>query len=586
MSKIFTVLLITFCTAGFVYASDDVGPYDWKINYEFEVVNPARKLIQVKAEYTFPSMTDEVVFQMDDEDNHYTEGYRRHLRAFQLKDSDGNKVDFITDTTGLYRASGLKGTYTASYIVVLDHIIKAQSKLGPDDTPIMWGGLVVIPGASVVIYPWDAGKSRIGSIEISFKLPKGGSFLTPYEKIGENRYSVPDVSLLKSEFWAAGAFDSFVYEKGGDSIICSVSKEGLGFQMDDIKPKIDAVFDYFTNLFGALPAHKISMSVIATPSSKKRSGFHSFGSVGKRSFSCLIDEKVSPRDLGSQMGLVAYNAFSFWTPSYFRPISRIKLDWFTTAALNYMQLKSMLRLGFIDEAEFLGKLARTYNTYRENLKRKGLSLSVMMSLPNSPDRSVYGLMVCVMFDFLLHSGTGGEQSFESVLKSLNELYGGASGYSEEDLYRVFREVGLADIDDLIDKHVIAAGPVSLEELLKPYGLIVRREQSRTPEIGLRLRGEKDLTIEWVDGDGAARKAGLEFGDILSEVRGFKMSEASDLQKLISNLRPGSEVDIVYVRNGEKQSAKILLGSRMLYRIGPEAAASDAEKNLWAKFLQP
>ncbi|MCK4656449.1 MAG: serine protease, partial [candidate division Zixibacteria bacterium] len=165
-------------------------------------------------------------------------------------------------------------------------------------------------------------------------------------------------------------------------------------------------------------------------------------------------------------------------------------------------------------------------------------------------------------------------------------YGDATGYTEEDLYRVFRDAGLPEIDDLIDKHVTAAGLVSLEELLEPYGMIVRREQSGIPEIGLRLRGKKDLMIEWVDNEGAAKKAGLEFGDILSEVRGFKMSDASDLQKLISNLRPGSEVDVVYVRNGEKQSAEILLGSRMLYRIGPEATASDAEKNLWAKFLQP
>gem|GEM_PF-3378749 len=586
MNKIFTLLLMAFCIAGFVYASDDVGPYDWKISYEFEIANPARKVIQVKAEYIFPSMTDEVVFQMDDEDNHYTEGYRKHLRAFQLKDSQGNKVDFITDTTGLYRATGLRGTYTASYVVVLDHINKEQSKLGPDDTPIMWGHIAVFPGASVVIYPWDVGGSRIGSIEISFKLPDVATFVTPYEKIGENRYSVPSVALLKSEFWAAGAFDSCVYEKGGDSIICSMSKEGLGFQIDDIRPKVDSVFDYFTNLFGALPVHKISMSIIATPSSQRSSGHHSFGSVGKCSFNCLIDEKVTPRELGSQMGLIAYNVLSFWTPSHFQPASRIKLDWFTTAALNYMQLKSMLHLGFIDEAEFLAKVARTYNTYRKDLKRKGLSLSVLMSLPNSPDRSVYGLMVCVMFDLLLHSGTDGEQSLESVLRTLNETYGGATGYTEEDLYKVFSDVGLTDIDDLIDKHVTAAGLVSLEELLKPYGMIVRREKSGTPEIGLRLRGEKDLTIEWVDSEGAAKKAGLEFGDVLSEVRGFKMSETSDLPKLISKLRPGSEVDVVYVRNGEKKSTTVVLGNRMLYRIGPGATASDAEKNLWAKFLQP
>jgi predicted metalloprotease with PDZ domain len=585
MRNMLAILLLT-ALAATTTASTDPSPYDWSLSYTLEVVNPMRKLIEVKAQYTFPAKTAEVTFQLDDEDNHYTEGYRKHLRAFALKDSEGSSVELIVDTLGLYRASNLQGTYSAQYVIVMDHITRSQSMLGPDDTPILWGHTAVFPGASVVVYPWDAAGSRIGNIELSFTLPTYGTCLAPYEKIDENRYKVPDLGLLKSEFWAIGDLESFVYDKNGDSITWCISRDGLHFSADDIRPKIESIFDFYTNLFGSLPSHRISISIIPTPSTARVSGFKSFGSVGMNSMNCLIDEKVRPDALGSQMGLIAYNALSFWIPRRFGPASVAELDWFTTATLNYMQLKTMLRLGFIDDMEFLAKLARAYNTYEEQRNRRGLSLAALLTLPNSGDRSVYGFMVCSMLDLILHTNTHGQRGLEDVLQVLNERYGGATGYTGEDLYGVFAEMGIPEIDSLIDEHVRGTARIDLGELLTPYGLRVSHEPSSSPEIGLRLRGEDDLTVEWVDAAGAAKKAGIEFGDILSEVRGFKMGDASDLPRLLTKLRPGDKIDAVYIRNGEKHKTEIELGSRMLYRISRMPLAPAEARELWANYREP
>lgn len=582
VSKILLLITISIASA---FSSGQAGPNDWQLSYEFELVNPTRKLIEVQAEFTFPVRTGDVVFQMDDEDQHYTEGYRRHLKVFALVDSDSNRVDFTTDTIGVYRASGLKGTYRASYTVTLGHIDQ-QSKLGPDDTPLLWGNLAVFPGASVVVYPRDAGGSRVGNIEIAFKKPAGAVFVTPYEKIGDSRYRVPDISLLKSEFWFLGDFETFEIETGGDTLICGIAREGLRFGIDDIRPKIESIADYYVSMFGSLPSNRVSMSIMFTPTSARASGFHSFATVGTRSINCLIDEKVRASDLDSQMGLLAYNFLSFWTPGQYRPAAADRLDWFTVASLNYMQVKTLLKLGFISDEEFFERIARAYNTYDHQLGRKGLSLTALSMLPASDERSVYGFMVCVMLDMTLNQTTDGEKGLEDVMQYLSNEYGGGSEYDKEGLYYAFSAAGLTNVRSLVDKHVEAPTRIDLGALLKDYGFAVSKKGTGAPDIGMLLRGSNDLTVDWVRADGAAKKAGIEFGDVLSEMRGFKLNKASDLGELISNMKPGDKVNTVFIRNGDEHEVTIELGERSAYQIEPAATVTGAKKAFWNKFKTP
>jgi len=577
--KLFSITALVIVLAVGAAAAEQPGPYDWKLDYSFRVANPSRQTVEVTADYEFPAKTGEVTFSMDDADNHYTKGYRQHVRAFVLYDSEGNQVEVTKDTAGVYRSLNLKGKYQARYFVVMDHF-KQQSELGIDDTPLLWGSAAIFPGAALVIYPSDEAGSRIGSITVSFEGTEQLSFVTPYTQIAPDSYKVPDVHMLKSEFWAVGYFDTFVYELGGDSIVCAVSKDGLGFTLDDIEPKIRAILDYYAGIFGKLPAHKITMSVYYTPSSGKASGLHSFGTVGKRSFNCLIDEKVTSENLGSQMGLVAYNFLSFWTPGYFRPQSTAELDWFTTGVMNYMQLKTMLRLGFIEDLEFLGKIGRTYTMYREQLQRKKLSLSVLLTMPNSNDRSVYSFMMVSMYDLLLVKNTNGERSLDDVLMSLSHSYGDTRGYSGEELYSLLKDLGIANIEELNGMHFDKADPIELNELVQPFGYDVSYLPSGEIDIGMRLGGEGDLTVEWIAPGGPAQNAGIEFGDVLTEVRGFKLSEASDLPKLLSRMQPGTSVNVAYVRDGERKKTKVKLGNRMVYQIGLVNSSPGSSNELW------
>jgi len=573
MRKYLTILLLFIIAAASV-PEVVAGPYDWSLSYTFKVANPQRKIIEIEAEYTFPSTTDEVIFQLDDFDSHYTPGYRKHVRVFNLTDSKGDKVEVASNSPGDYRVSGLKGTYKAHYNIVMDHYL-TQSELGIEDTPLLWGAVAVFPGASVVIYPKDLGGSRIGSIDVRFIGNDEEVFVAPYEKVGKNHYKVESLEMLKSEFWSIGLFDEYVYEKNGDSLICCIVKEGISYDPDSLKSGIDKILDFYTLMFGSLPVHKLSMSVIFTPTSAKTRGMNSFGAVGSRSFNCLLDEKVADEHLSSQMGLISYNLMSFWMPGRFRPSSNSQLDWFTTGVMNYSQLKTMLRLGFIDDNEFMDGISRTYSAYRDQLDRRDLSLNALLKLANSNDRTVYGFMICAML--------GGEASLDDVLISLYHTFRGTAGYNETELYGLFRELGLTEVDSLMGLHFREAHPIELKDLLRAYGYTSTLASAGAVDIGLRLTGSDDLSVSWVDPNGAAKKAGIQPGDILSQVRGFKMDKASDLPRLISNLDAGTEIEVTYIRNGKERDTEITLARRMIQRISPIQPLSPSAKSLWEKY---
>ncbi|MBU1319578.1 MAG: PDZ domain-containing protein [candidate division Zixibacteria bacterium] len=581
MRKYLTILLLFIIAAASV-PEVVAGPYDWSLSYTFKVANPLRKIIEIEAEYTFPSTADEVTFQLDDFDSHYTRGYREHIRVFNLTDSKGDKVEVASDSPGAYRASGLKGTYKAHYNVVMDHYL-SQSELGIEDTPLLWGPVAVFPGASVIVYPKDLGGSRIGSIDVRFVGNDEEVFVVPYEKVGRNHYRVESLALLKSEFWSIGLFDEYVYEKNGDSLIYCIVKEGISYDPDSLKSRIDLILDFYTQMFGSLPVHRLSMSVIFTPTSAKTRGMNSFGAVGFQSFNCLLDEKVADKDLDSQMGLISYNLMSFWTPGRFRPDNSSQLDWFTTGVMNYSQLKTMLRLGFIDDNEFMDRLSRTYSAYRDQLDRRGLSLNALLKLANSNDRTVYEFMICAMLDLSLIAETGGEASLDDVLVSLYHTFRGTAGYSEADLHGLFRELGLTEVDSLMGRHFREAYPIELKELLRAFGYTSTLASAGQVDIGLRLTGPDNLSVDWVDPKGAAKKAGIQPGDILSQVRGFKIDKASDLPKLISNLDAGSKIEVTYIRNGKERDTEITLARRMIQRISPIQPLSSSAKSLWEKY---
>lgn len=70
---------------------------------------------------------------------------------------------------------------------------------------------------------------------------------------------------------------------------------------------------------------------------------------------------------------------------------------------------------------------------------------------------------------------------------------------------------------------------------------------------------KGLKITKVLDETAAAKAGFKVGDIITKVDGEKMDDAEDLYEKISEKKPGSEVEIEYLRDKKTAKQKVKLG---------------------------
>ncbi len=62
-------------------------------------------------------------------------------------------------------------------------------------------------------------------------------------------------------------------------------------------------------------------------------------------------------------------------------------------------------------------------------------------------------------------------------------------------------------------------------------------------------------------NGAARRAGMQDGDIILEVNGFKVNSTSQLLEQLSKYRPGDEVELLVKRNGRNRSFKAVLQNK-------------------------
>ena len=77
--------------------------------------------------------------------------------------------------------------------------------------------------------------------------------------------------------------------------------------------------------------------------------------------------------------------------------------------------------------------------------------------------------------------------------------------------------------------------------------------------GLGIDRQKGALVNSVESGTPAAKAGLRSGDVLVSVNGQPLADARDLSRRIAGIKPGSKVDIVYMRNGREQTAQVELG---------------------------
>lgn len=122
-------------------------------------------------------------------------------------------------------------------------------------------------------------------------------------------------------------------------------------------------------------------------------------------------------------------------------------------------------------------------------------------------------------------------------------------------------IGLAipvNMAKMIYKQLIAEGKVV-------RGYVGVSLQDLTPELaetfGIDEKAAKGTIVTKVVEDSPADEAGMEFEDVIVEFQGKEVEDSKDLMNRVAVLPPGTKVELVVLRDGERKSITVELGER-------------------------
>ena len=102
-------------------------------------------------------------------------------------------------------------------------------------------------------------------------------------------------------------------------------------------------------------------------------------------------------------------------------------------------------------------------------------------------------------------------------------------------------------------------------------------QDFTPDLAEALGVEADggALVASVEPDTPAERAGLAAGDVIVAVDGEAVEGSADLRQEIGLRRPGGEVEVAYLRDGDRHTANVQLAGGGAQGASAEAGASEA-----------
>ncbi len=203
---------------------------------------------------------------------------------------------------------------------------------------------------------------------------------------------------------------------------------------------------------------------------------------------------------------------------------------------------------------------------------KGRNIDILER--NNPNGGEYSIESFIQTDAAVNPGNSGGAlvNLNGDLVGINTAIASQTGMFAGYSFAVPSSIVSKVVDDLIR-----------------YGEVQRALLgARIQEIDAALAKEKNLKnltgvylLEIVE-NSAAKDAGLEAGDVVTQINGYTVNKSSQFLEQIARYRPGDKVKVTYVRDGEERSANATLknaenSTEIIKRSNAEAISFDGAK---------
>ncbi len=183
----------------------------------------------------------------------------------------------------------------------------------------------------------------------------------------------------------------------------------------------------------------------------------------------------------------------------------------------------------------------------------GLTQTVTMGIISSIGRNDMGIVAYENFiqtDASINPGNSGGAlvDIEGRLIGINTAIFSRTGTNAGIGFAVPSSLAHSIMDSLITKGRVVRGYLGVG--IQPL--------DETLASRFKLSSTDGTLVNSVEPKSPAEKAGIEAGDVITELNGHKISGPSELRMTVSSLSPGTTVDVKYLRDGSEKKAAIIL----------------------------
>jgi predicted metalloprotease with PDZ domain len=312
--------------------------------------------------------------------------------------------------------------------------------------------------------------------------------------------------------------------------------------------------------------------------------------------------------------LVAHEFFHLWNVKRIRPDvlgpfdyereNYTKLLWVAEGATSYYENIIMRRAGFISDDKYLqdraaqiADLQRRPGRFQTSVEEASWDAWIKYyrqdenSINNQISYYDKGEIVSMMLDLEIRRATNGAKSLDDVFLTLwNDFAKQNKNFTPADYQRVSELHAGKSLADFFRKYVTGREEIDYNAVFTDYGLRLESAIPNAPQLpflgaDFSQQGER-FVISTIPAGTPAYDQGLNTGDQILAMDGFRVANQNDLNARLAEKKPGDKVRMTLFRFDQLRNFDLTLGGRApeQYRFTVVPNAAPAQKTLYQDWL--
>ncbi|XZN90341.1 MAG: M61 family metallopeptidase [Microcoleus sp.] len=417
-------------------------------------------------------------------------------------------------------------------------------------------------------------------------------------------FEAVDFDTLVDTPFEIGCHDLYDFEVMGKNHQLVVWGKG-NLQPEQVIRDIQKVIEVEAKMFGGLPYDRYVFLLHLSGSG--------FGGLEHKDSCTLNYPRFGFRNKDKYdrfMQLVAHEFFHLWNVKRIRPKALEVFDynqesyttslWFSEGTTSYYDLVIPFRSGLYGVKGFLQGLGKEITRLQTTPGRKVQSASEsswdtwikLYRRDSNSDNSqisyyLKGELISFLLDLLIRAKHGNERSLDDVMRLMWQKFGQANfaqnngtkksvipangelldnslpseiGFTPAELQEAIESVAGVDLSDFLARYVDGTQELPYNQYLAPFGLeLVVDETNEIPSLGWTLGVENGREmVKFVEAGAPAQLAGIDAGDELLAIDGFRVVNAEQASERLKDYRPGDTVEVTVFHQDELRTCRVTL----------------------------